>query len=218
MWKEANDGLYKKFELNNFSEAVEFINKVLRLSEEHNHHPRLINTYKTVEIYLKTHTNDSVTQKDKDLASHIDNIFSQKQIKIEEINSAELFTDGGSRGNPGPSAIGVAIINDNKIIYELGEYIGETTNNQAEYLALKKGLIQAIEMNIQTLAVFMDSELIIKQINGQYKVKNADLLPIYQEVKKLSANFHSISFTHVRREKNKIADGLVNKALDARIS
>jgi ribonuclease HI len=219
MWKETNDGLYKKFELDNFTDTIKFINKVLQLAQENNHHPKLISSYTDVEVFLKTHDSDSVTKKDHELASKIDNSFSQKQIKNTSINDAKLFTDGGSRGNPGPSAIGFAVLDsDDLVIKEYGEYIGETTNNQAEYKALSFGLDSCIELGIKNLEVYMDSQLIVNQINGSYKVKNTDLIPIYNEIKSKLKSFSSISFAHVPREQNKLADSLVNKALDDRIN
>lgn len=128
--------------------------------------------------------------------------------------TAQLFTDGGSRGNPGPAGIGCFLKIGNEV-KKYKEYIGETTNNQAEYKALLAGLDLANENGIDTLEVFLDSELIVKQVQGKYKVKNPDLKPLFAEVLKKTNNFSSISFAHVYREKNKDADKLVNEAIDA---
>ena len=132
-----------------------------------------------------------------------------------QIQEAKLFTDGGSRGNPGPSAIAFAICEmDGSVVEKSGDYIGETTNNQAEYQALKMGLKRAAELEIKQLIVNMDSELVVKQINGLYKIKNAELLPHYQEVKQLAGKFEEITFQHVPRALNAIADKEVNRILD----
>lgn len=129
-----------------------------------------------------------------------------------------INTDGGSRGNPGPAAIGVAIRNDaEEIIFEHGSYIGETTNNVAEYSALIKALETARDMQATDLDVRMDSELIVKQMNGQYKIKDPGLQQLAGQVLRLKNNFNSVTFTHVRREYNKDADRMVNKALDERM-
>jgi len=128
-----------------------------------------------------------------------------------------IYTDGGARGNPGPAGIGVVIGDD----YEHGEYIGETTNNVAEYAALIFAIKKAKSLykdHLSTLdiEVRMDSELIVKQMKGEYKVKNEGLRPLFLEVQKYISEFHHVSFSHIPREKNSRADALVNKALDNR--
>ena len=138
-----------------------------------------------------------------------------KTIPQTDLKEAKLFTDGGSRGNPGPSAIAFVICKmDNSVVEKSGEYIGETTNNQAEYQALKMGLKRAQELGIKDLIVNMDSELVVKQINGLYKMKNADLRPHYEEVKQLEGQFDKITFNHVPRKLNADADAEVNRILD----
>ncbi len=126
-----------------------------------------------------------------------------------------INTDGGSRGNPGPSAIGVVVGGK-----EYGEYIGKTTNNVAEYkaviFALKKakallGSKKAGETDVEVRA---DSELLVKQMNGEYKMKNEELQPLFIEVWNLKQDFKSVAFKHVPREENKDADRMVNQALD----
>jgi ribonuclease HI len=132
-------------------------------------------------------------------------------------NKLILFSDGGARGNPGPAGIGVVIFNENKEqIAEISEYIGETTNNQAEYRAIIAALGKASQLGAKDLECFLDSELVVKQLNGEYKVKNKDLQPRFLEVKSLLSNFSSVRFSHVRREANKLADALANKAMDNR--
>jgi len=125
-----------------------------------------------------------------------------------------IYTDGGARGNPGPAGIGYVIFEGDRQIADHGEYIGETTNNQAEYKALIAGLTHAKKLGAESVKVFMDSELIVRQMRGEYKIKNEDLKPLAAEVFKLSNRFSSLSFNHIPREKNKIADALVNQALD----
>jgi len=126
-----------------------------------------------------------------------------------------LYTDGGARGNPGPGAVGVVLENEKgEAVYELSKYIGECTNNEAEYVALWTGLQMAASKEVKKIKVFVDSELVVKQVNGEYKVKNARLKKMSQRVKSLMSNFDEISFTHVKRSANKKADALVNEALD----
>ena len=125
-----------------------------------------------------------------------------------------ICTDGGARGNPGPAGIGIVIKENGKTIKEYGKYIGETTNNQAEYKALISALETAKDLGAEAVQVFMDSELIVKQINGEYKVKNPDLAPLFLKFYNLRVGFKKFSVTHIRREKNKEADRMVNKAID----
>jgi len=124
-----------------------------------------------------------------------------------------LFTDGGARGNPGPAGIGVVILEDEKVIVQYGKYLGEATNNQAEYQALISGLETLKEMGTEEVDIFMDSELIVKQVKGEYKVKDQILASLYLKVYNLLTHF-KYSITHVRREGNKLADAMVNEALD----
>lgn len=126
----------------------------------------------------------------------------------------KLFTDGGSRGNPGPSAIGGVIYDGKKIIKQFSQCIGETTNNQAEYRAIIKGLEIAKELNIKELDCFLDSELVVKQLNREFKVKDKDLAVLFVRVWNMKQDFKKIIFTHVFRKQNSLADKLVNDALD----
>lgn len=128
-----------------------------------------------------------------------------------------INTDGGARGNPGPAGIGVVIRNaENKIIARHKQYIGEATNNAAEYRALILALSKVFSLNPQpsTLEVRMDSELIVRQMQGKYKVKDLRLKVLAGEVLKLTKNFHQVNFKHIPREQNKEADKLVNEAID----
>lgn len=126
-----------------------------------------------------------------------------------------IFTDGGARGNPGPAGIGAVILDEKgKVVAEISEYIGEATNNQAEYRALIAALTKAQKLGASEAEVFLDSELAVKQLNHEYRVKDKDLAPLFVSVYNLTLGFKRVSFRHVRREKNALADKLVNLALD----
>lgn len=127
----------------------------------------------------------------------------------------KTYSDGGARGNPGPAAIGVAIYSENDtVLFQAGEYIGETTNNQAEYKALIKAMEQAGNMGATELVCYLDSELVVKQMQGKYKIREAGLQSLATIALKMMKSFSSVELVHVRREKNKLADKLVNEALD----
>ena len=127
-----------------------------------------------------------------------------------------MYADGGSRGNPGPSASGYVLMSmDDGIIFQGGQYMGITTNNQAEYNALKLGLEEAAQRSAQIVHVYMDSLLVVNQMKGLYKVKHRDLAPVYQAIKAMEHHFQQVTFTHVPRELNKLADAMVNEVLDA---
>jgi len=131
------------------------------------------------------------------------------------VKNFTLHTDGGSRGNPGPAGIGGVISDSNgEFLVEFKKYIGVATNNIAEYMALIEGLRLAIDNEIKALDCYLDSELIVKQLNGQYKVKDSNMKLLFAKVTELLSNFDSVKFEHVRRENNKEADRLVNEALD----
>lgn len=126
-----------------------------------------------------------------------------------------IYVDGGSRGNPGPAGIGVVILDANKKkIKEIWKYIGEATNNIAEYTALIHGLEEAANMRADEITVHMDSELVARQLSGEYKVKNADIKPLFEKALGILKNFRSFEIKRIDREKNKEADKLVNKALN----
>lgn len=134
-------------------------------------------------------------------------------LKADEI---KMYADGGSRGNPGPSASGYVLLDmSDNIIKKSGLYLGITTNNQAEYQALRLGLEEAKKFNPNVVHVYMDSLLVINQMKGVFKVKNRDLWPIYESIKELAVSMKKVNFTHVPREFNKLADAEVNETLDA---
>ncbi len=127
-----------------------------------------------------------------------------------------VYSDGGSRGNPGPSASGFVVMNAREeVVHQGGMYLGVTTNNQAEYHGVRLGLEKALEIGAKTVDFKMDSLLVVNQLNGIYKIKNRDLWPISERIKDLVTQFDKVTFTHVRREFNQLADGMVNKILDA---
>ncbi len=126
-----------------------------------------------------------------------------------------IFSDGGARGNPGPSGIGAVITDEAGVLLaEISQYLGFGTNNQAEYKALLSALKKAVELGLEEVECRLDSELVVKQLNREYKVKNKELAPLFLEIHNISLSFKKISFTHIRREFNKEADRLANEAMD----
>lgn len=133
--------------------------------------------------------------------------------------SFTLFTDGGSRGNPGPAGVGIVLLGpDGGEHFAAGRFLGTTTNNVAEYSALIWGLETAAAHGARTLEVRADSELVIKQMNGVYRVKHPNLQPLHARARRLATAFERTAFTHVPRARNKRADELANLAMDARAS
>ena len=129
---------------------------------------------------------------------------------------AKLWTDGGARGNPGPAAYGYVLEDeDGALLAAHGEAIGEATNNVAEYRALIAGLEKAADLEVDELEVISDSELLVKQMRQEYKVRNEALRELWAEASRLAGQLGSVRYTAVRREHNELADQLVNEALDA---
>jgi len=132
------------------------------------------------------------------------------------VNKVIICADGAARGNPGPAAIGATIKNDKgNLIASISRRIGITTNNQAEYQAVIAALEKAISLGARYIELKSDSELVVKQINGRYKVKNVALRPLYQKVVQLTGSLEGFTITHIPRERNAEADALANKALDS---
>ena len=128
---------------------------------------------------------------------------------------AKLFTDGGSRGNPGPAAYAFVLeADDGTVLDARGEAIGVATNNVAEYAALVAGLERAVEIGVDELEVVSDSELLVKQMRGEYRVKNQALQDLFLDASHLARKVGHVKYTAVRREHNELADSLVNEALD----
>ncbi len=198
-----------------------FLNQVAAQAEGLNHHPKIHNTWNTVELWLSTHdAGDTVTELDEALAKRIDaiSVSPAKDIQPVPVKIIKLYADGGSRGNPGPSASGFVLLDmDDNIIFKGGVYLGITTNNQAEYQALKIGLEEAQKLGAREVNVFMDSLLVINQMKGIFKVKNRDLWPIHEAIKDQAHFFKKVTYTHVPRELNKLADAEVNTTLDAEL-
>lgn len=220
MWHETDNTLHRQFTFDGFSEAVAFMNKVAAVADEMNHHPKIHNTYNKVELWLSTHdAGDVVTEKDHEFARRVDQLLAVPETKpVKTVKQIKMYADGGSRGNPGPSAAGYALMDmDDTIIFKSGVYLGITTNNQAEYQALKYGLEEAKKLGAREVDVYMDSLLVVNQMKGIFKVKNRDLWPIHEAIKALAATFKNVRYTHVPRELNKLADAEVNETLDAEL-
>jgi ribonuclease HI len=130
---------------------------------------------------------------------------------------AKLFADGGSRGNPGPAAGGAVLLGeDGTVLREIGEYVGIATNNVAEWRGLLAGLEAALELGVDELAIRLDSELVVRQLTGVYRVKHPDLIPLAARARKLLARLRDVDIAHVRRKENAAADAVVNRVLDER--
>ena len=126
-----------------------------------------------------------------------------------------VYIDGASRGNPGEAGVGIIVYDENKKpLRQFGCYFGKLTNNMAEYMALTFALIVLLELGVKSATVYSDSELLIRQLNGKYRVKNERILPLYLQIKYILRSFKKIKFCHIRREKNKAADRLANRAID----
>ncbi len=223
MWQTTKHGLYKQFVFKDFNDAFEFMKQVASIAERLNHHPRWENQWNVVQIWLSTDEDkQKITDKDREMAEEIDKLAKTNIVQTSDKASAKhlkVYTDGGSRGNPGPSASGYVIIDENShIIADEGLYLGITTNNQAEYTALKLALEDCLKLGAKEVEVFMDSLLVVNQMQGTFKVKNRDLWPIHDAIKTLSSKFSKISFQHVPRKMNKLADAAVNRALDKELN
>lgn len=144
---------------------------------------------------------------------------SYDDINTSKVTHVVIYSDGGSRGNPGPSAAGFVIMNSyDQVLHEGGMYLGITTNNQAEYHGVRLGLEKALEVGARTVDFRIDSLLVVNQMNGIYKIKNRELWPINERIHELVIQFDKVTFSHVKREFNQLADGMVNKILNAQES
>jgi ribonuclease HI len=129
-----------------------------------------------------------------------------------------LYTDGAARGNPGPAGAGAVIVSpQGHVVAKVGKFLGENTNNYAEYMGLILGLKRAKAMGIRELEVFADSELLVRQLNGEYQVKAENLKPLFQEARELLRAFPGVTVRHIRREENQAADEMSNRAIDQRL-
>lgn len=230
-WQETKNGLYKEFIFVDFASAFSFMQKVAERAEQTEHHPRWENDWNTVKVWLYTHSERAVTDKDRQMAEFMDELTAEVGSSIKTnaesevlrandtkktlVHEVKLYGDGGSRGNPGPSASGYVLYDMNgNILVRNGAYLGITTNNQAEYLSLKLGLENALKIGVHTVHVHMDSLLVVNQMLGKFKVKNRDLWPIYSSIQEMLPKFKKVTFVHVPRALNKEADSMVNELLD----
>jgi ribonuclease HI len=134
---------------------------------------------------------------------------------MSESKVVRIYADGGSRGNPGPAGAGAVIMRGDEEVASVSVFLGHATNNVAEYTGLVRGLEKAKDLGIEQVEVLMDSELVVKQMNGQYKVKHPGLIPLFQKARQLANGFSAFKISHIRREYNKKADALANRAMDA---
>ncbi len=148
--------------------------------------------------------------KTSDVIKFFDEIFNC--LKQDKQSTYELYTDGASKGNPGLSGIGYVIKKNGVVVDETCKSIGVATNNIAEYTALIEGLKKLLDLKIKSINVYSDSELMVKQINGEYQVKNSKIKPLYAQVKDLANQFDYFSISHIPREKNRLADKLSKEA------
>lgn len=159
--------------------------------------------------------NESIPKKDqkKFIDGAIDKALEEHKAANAEV--IEVFVDGGSRGNPGPAGGGFGVYRGGKLVDKGSEYFGEQTNNQAEYLALRLALRETYEkFSDLKIDCYMDSQLVVEQMNGNFKVKNANIRPLYEEVRRIADQFKHFKITHVRRDQNQLADDLANEAMD----
>jgi mutator protein MutT len=196
--------------------GVQEVDKKLVLSQNYDHYKweKLSNIHQEV-----------VTESTKLLLGmsqqHIQSVKRAELVGSDVTESTDLqhlivYSDGGSRGNPGPSASGFVIMNvQEDVLHEGGMYLGITTNNVAEYHGVRLGLEKALEMGAKTIDFRIDSLLVVNQMSGVYKIKNRELWPIHERIQELVGKFDKVTFTHVRREFNQLADGMVNKILNA---
>ncbi|MCX6796506.1 MAG: ribonuclease HI family protein [Candidatus Falkowbacteria bacterium] len=126
-----------------------------------------------------------------------------------------IHTDGGARGNPGPAGIGVVVYDEEKqVVAEISRYLGKTTNNQAEYQAVLAGIHKAKDLGATEVVFYLDSELVAKQLNREYKVKNKELAPWFVKIYNATLDFKKVIFKHIPRTENNLADKLANEAMD----
>lgn len=177
---------------------------------------------KYCELFKKLRSNISIAalsgetgMKEKEIESlfnHIENILNASERKATKLI---IHTDGAARGNPGPAGLGVIIQDEaGRTLAELSEFLGNVTNNVAEYRALERGLEKALKLGASSVLIKTDSELLTKQIEGFYRVRNKTLIPLHQKCKDLMAGLSEYEIVHIPRAQNKRADVLANNAID----
>ena len=170
--------------------------------------------YKFVKDFTKSgiHLNEASTS----VLEIVEGKISSSRISSRDTaNSAKIYVDGASRGNPGPAGIGYYIIgSDSKVIEQGGEFIGFATSRMAEYYAMRKGVERALELDLKSVHFFSDSLMVVNQLNGIFAVKNQDIAPNFKDIEKKLAAFDAVSFTHISRSNNAIADNEANLAID----
>lgn len=206
---------------------IQYIVVVYLVSLENSQHGITLSTNYDKYQWAKPHNlkQDALT----DLTQLVLGIIEQDQIVHQTVQGDDkkttvsdkitVFSDGGSRGNPGPSAAGFIIVNSRQeAIDEGGEYLGITTNNQAEYHGVRLGLERALQLGYKRVDFKIDSMLVVNQMNGIYTIKNRELWPINERIRELITHFDKVTFSHVRREFNQLADGMVNRTLDQHLT
>lgn len=198
-----------------FNVTLKPIDRTIRLSNDHDKYIwRKLSELQREELTKSTQQNLGLISAPFATGEE-PSLYHKQDDKNTTGTSAIIYSDGGSRGNPGPSAAGFVVMNKSgEVIAEGGAYLGETTNNVAEYQAVYLGLEKAQELGYRHIDFRMDSQLVAKQLNGEYETKHDELMPIHKRISELANQFESVTFTHVLREYNQLADGVVNKLLD----
>ncbi len=170
---------------------------------------------------LESSMNDSKVERERkraQRAAEAEKAREEERLAEERIPRTRLYTDGAARGNPGPAGAGAVIVSpEGHIVAKVGKFLGDNTNNYAEYMGLILGLKRARAMGIKELEILADSELLVKQLNGEYQVKAANLKPLHDEARALLGAFPSVEVRHIPREQNSAADEMSNRAIDERL-
>ena len=169
--------------------------------------------YKFVKDFVAAHTHLSETTTSV-LEIEEGKIATNHTTARDTANGITINVDGASRGNPGPSGIGYCIYDNNHIIERGGEFIGFATSRLAEYLAMRKGVERAIELGYKTVKFVSDSLMVVNQLNGVFSIKNQDIIPVYRDIQGKLDQFEAVSFSHVSRSQNMLADAEANAAID----
>ncbi|WP_025270460.1 ribonuclease HI family protein [Hippea sp. KM1] len=170
-----------------------------------------------LEFFLELRKRGSIEEVKKHHPSltnaDIDSFFDEIIGNLKDDDCYEMFVDGASSSNPGKAGIGIVIKKNGVVVDEVSRYIGKATNNVAEYTALLEGLKRLVELGVKRVRVFSDSELVVKQLKGLYRVKDSGLKPLYEDVLRLTKGFDLFEIEHITRDKNKQADRLAKSAI-----